>query len=104
MGVGFEEGGLAEGEVKKCPVDNCLAHGRILRFQDAFRWNVDGNRIVFAPKSGGSFSTNEIPCGICEIRLRSGFLIQRHNCILNRDWIHDIILYGNRNFIATFYF
>ena len=38
---GTRKGGLAEGKVRKCPVDTFLARGRVPQISDAFRRNVD---------------------------------------------------------------
>ena len=35
---GLEEGGLAAGKAKKCPVDTFLARGRVLRSESAAEW------------------------------------------------------------------
>ena len=40
--AGLEEGGLAAGKVKKCPVDTFLARGRVLHIPDASGTDVDG--------------------------------------------------------------
>ena len=39
--MGLEEGGLAIGKVKKCPVDIFLARGRVLHISDASGTDVD---------------------------------------------------------------
>ena len=46
-GMELEQGGLAEGKVTKCPLDTCLARGKVLLFRSVVHRTVKRNKTVF---------------------------------------------------------